>query len=1290
MNVFDIDSSNDWIPLEIKHEHDDLVSFSTYDIKTADGLTLKTSNIQNTCNDVASDKYSTYLLTDSMFVNDLIDVNIPNQQYPEFFTTSLLVNSYPTITTNSAYVYVVELEQRNNVREYIIGNRQEDITVGGNIWSGTTEQTFTWAQDITDNHIYFNITLHDDKQCSIAHNDNIDYTFLTYNNDPAGSDFYIQLETTPDNIPKDNQKFYYYINKTRGFIILYIKYDGKTYWIRPEMDDKKLFVAVPANGTDSNTIPMDMVLRYKPYVRNSLQSEIYNNWASYTTTGDLNNLNKSNDKSFEDVTNNYILNSNFSNIDGNKLNVDLIQLKNQITIFGNVNRNNPFPNFRDVDHREYDTLFVTDLDNESTGLSMNYNSYETEVKAHPDTITYFNTPQDMYPFNKININDSSLIKSGAIGGDTPINSDKIFKKAASYKYNTPYGTPTDEETGTWLCSWLKSNIGVDWSREIEFKKNVIVNYKDAVYQALIDNTGFAPDINPDEWELTEQPPPVWVDRYYNPEKFSAQEALKIEGQYSEYKTKFNHIVNTLNAQDNYIFDKKSDLTFEPGSLYAYYRIGPEQIKIITENMVDSLIHEGVSDVRNINNETITVLSEDTPLLGDRFIRTNTPNNIKQSDFSICFNLKADDWAKPIGGQILGNYTNQGVGVFNKQHLTPYLYLKNSDGVTLYNTECDSVWSFPLSGTKSFVKLSGNEDITVYNETTNEAYDLKGMLVESTTPAALNGTIVDVNIDSNYHYVLDSNDNVTRYDISTELWDQLNRSYPYDLVIGTPFHQDEYEVEGADWSLSPKTFIQPVQNGDIQYVVNCDNYSIDASDHLWFTKGNEIWKLALSNKQGVNATFTGTVGSFDNDFGESEVVLIALESLEGEKGNEIELIGDDKTSLFNLITQWNTDNPTNRVELVRGNPSVIPQSDVDSVIELSGGVNRGASTITMALSTQSSFDAIKISHADEVFVLHDSHKLTKMNNLRRPLNRIDLLTVLDTIPDQYCMDIVSEFMGDYIEYIILLCRLDETSESVRVIKISMEDLSIISNSDKNIPVNINLNEQHNLTNSETYKQIYKDTILSNNLTFQLRYQSYFDTDKTSIVNLKTNVENLAPGYHSFAFLFNSNNSNVTLFIDGILTATETSDDSASGAAYKFTKTVHDPLYIGATPFFNNITFSERLGLTNYEFVNSASVDKVRIYNKHLNFQKVKMLYRDGKRIEPITLTLPTGKRNYIDHASKFYKHQIPGKKSQKINIDILNETLSGSDAQRYMNEKLSESILKQMPINSEVEKINWIS
>lgn len=1290
MKIYDIQNSSNWTPLEIKHEHDELVSFTTYEIKTADGLILNTSNIQNTCNDTASDKYSNYILTDTLLINDLLEVNIPNQQYPEFFTTSLLVDSYPTITTNSAYVYVVELEERRNWREYIIGNRQEDVNVGGNVWSGTTEQTYTWSQDITDNHIYFNITLHDDKQCSIAHNDNIDYTYLTYNGNPYTNDppFYMQFETTPDNIPRDNQKFYYYINKKRGFIILYVKIDGVTYWIRPEMQESKLFTAVPALGTESNTLPIEMVLRFKPYVRNSLQSNLFNNWASYTTIGDLNNLNKNLEKSHVDVTNNYILNSTFANIEGNHLKVDPIQLKNQITIFGNVNRNNPFPNFRDVDHREYDNMFITDMEDESTGLNINYNSYETEIVAYPDEITYFNAPQNMYPYDKININDSSLIKSGAIGGDTPINSDKIFKKAASYKYNTPYGTPSDEETGTWLCSWLKSNIGVDWNREVEFKKNVIVNYKDAVYRAIVDNIGYAPDINPDEWELTEQPPPVWVDRYYNPEKFSAQEALKIEGQYSEYKTKFNHIVETLNAQNNYIFDKKSDLTFEPGALYAYYRIGPEQIKIITENMTDGLIHEGVSDVRTQNDEKITIITEDALLLGDRYIKTNTPAVITQSDFSICFNLKADDWTKPIGGQVLGNYTNQGVGVFNKQHLTPYLIFKNGTGVSLYNTQGDSVWSFPLSGCKTFVKLSGNEDITLYNDVGSESYDLKGMLVESTTPASVSGTIVDVNIDNNYHYILDSNNNVTRYDISTELWDQLNRAYPYDLVIGTPEHEVEYDVQNANWTISPNTFIQPVRDGEIQYVVNCDNYTVDTNDHLWFTKGNQVWKMALSNKQGVNSSFTGTVGSVDNEFGVSEVVLIALENLEGKKGDDITLVGDDKQSLFQLMTTWNEEHPTNRVELVRGNPSVIPQSGLENVIKLSGGENRGASTINMALSTQQAFNSIKIGHDNCIFTLRDSSKLTKMNYLRKKLVEIDITQYIEGEITQCCMDIVNEFTGSYNEYIIVICR--DSNNTCNLLKLNISDLSLISNNIINLEDDINLNNQHNLTNFETHKQICKGTITSNNLTFQLRYQSYFDTDKTSIVKLTTNVENLAPGYHTFAFLFNSNNSNVTLFIDGILTATQTSDDSASGAAYKFTKTIHDPLLIGATPFFNNITFSERLGLTNYEFVNNAAVDKVRIYNKHLNFQKVKMLFRDGKKIEPITLTLPTGKRNYIDHASKFFKHKIPGKKSSKINIDILSESLSSTETQEYMSDKLLESVLRQLPINSEVERINWIS
>ena len=95
----------------------------------------------------------------------------------------------------------------------------------------------------------------------------------------------------------------------------------------------------------------------------------------------------------------------------------------------------------------------------------------------------------------------------------------------------------------------------------EYRENVIVNYNGQVYRALIDNKGRKPGISVGYWKAIDQPPPVWVDRYYNPEKCSTQKALEFESQYASYTSKFENIVQDLGAQDNYVFDKISDLTF---------------------------------------------------------------------------------------------------------------------------------------------------------------------------------------------------------------------------------------------------------------------------------------------------------------------------------------------------------------------------------------------------------------------------------------------------------------------------------------------------------------------------------------------------------------------------------------------------------------------------------------------------------------------------------------------------------------------------------------------------------
>ena len=86
----------------------------------------------------------------------------------------------------------------------------------------------------------------------------------------------------------------------------------------------------------------------------------------------------------------------YKNIDeSGNIPVSLIQLKNQLSVTGDTNRENPFPNMRDCDHRDYNAIFDSNTDTES--LYFGYSSYETEITLEPDKITYFNAPQDMYP-----------------------------------------------------------------------------------------------------------------------------------------------------------------------------------------------------------------------------------------------------------------------------------------------------------------------------------------------------------------------------------------------------------------------------------------------------------------------------------------------------------------------------------------------------------------------------------------------------------------------------------------------------------------------------------------------------------------------------------------------------------------------------------------------------------------------------------------------------------------------------------------------------------------------------
>ena len=158
-------------------------------------------------------------------------------------------------------------------------------------------------------------------------------------------------------------------------------------------------------------------------------------------------------------------------------------------------------------------------------------------------------PHDIYPYEKLNVNSSKLVESGAIGGNNPLNSDKIWKKLKDYRDTSPYSDPQEEQTGQWLCTWLSA--GNPYTK------------------------------------------PIWMDRYYKPDKITSFEALSANVNEAIYIDSFN----CLDLKEN-VSDVKSSLTFEKGSYYAYMHLGKnDYLNLITESISAKIHHDKIDEYK---------------------------------------------------------------------------------------------------------------------------------------------------------------------------------------------------------------------------------------------------------------------------------------------------------------------------------------------------------------------------------------------------------------------------------------------------------------------------------------------------------------------------------------------------------------------------------------------------------------------------------------------------------------------------------------------------------------------
>ena len=284
--------------------------------------------------------------------------------------------------------------------------------------------------------------------------------------------------------------------------------------------------------------------------------------------------------------------------------------------------NNLLPNYDDLSIRAYQKIHVDETtDTPGSYPILGYNTEMANITFKSGEETSFHYPLSGLnsEFFQLPLVSSTLITDGAVAGIAPYKADRVFKLNRGYKFESKWGEslPKWTENGAWLCAWLSGE----------------------------------PDKLDGKCE--------WVDRWYNPAGIQKDEAYRV-------------------SAGEFVYDRSSELTFDPGCYYKYYHIGNRDVDGFVDDMnLDNALAYHFNDWLSMKDDTTYIFRN---FINDDFRKnwvnrsdypedyaitfngenqnicvTNDPTKtITDGDFSIMTWVKCDDWVNDCVGGIVDN------------------------------------------------------------------------------------------------------------------------------------------------------------------------------------------------------------------------------------------------------------------------------------------------------------------------------------------------------------------------------------------------------------------------------------------------------------------------------------------------------------------------------------------------------------------------------------------------------------------------------------------------------------
>ena len=600
---------------------DTTVNLKSRPFYTEQDMNMSFPSMLSATNDVKINNFSNLYLTDRKKLSDILSVK-PLAKVQRIFTSFLAFNSVGGTDGDSVYW---EFE------ETPIGER-------GRTCKATT------ISKLPINENFFEVVFLNEILCEIHHNDNNTDYLLSL-------DYSFNLRFAPrfdllylDGRPIHPQVFYYVYDEDNDYIVFYKKVLDFPYYLTFNPAENILGLKQPPLGSE-DTFPVDSILKLRSRV-DPTDSYVLNEFsAKYDRSTQSNTLDVSDTTSRRDIKNNYIINTEYSNVTSEDVTVNILTLKNELSPQNNNADTDPYVLTDDFTYRDYKKLFTgTQQVHGSESIILAYTGFTSKIEFKPNAITYFHVPTNTFPFDRLNINDSNIASKGAAASDHPLKADKIFKKRANYADFSYTGNSTDENNGEFLCAWLS---GSSQSSDV-----------------------------------------VGVDRYYNPQKISYFSALAVSNEINDtYTTEFDILCSTA-PTSRIIFDTKSNLYIEKGAYYAYHHIGGQDLSNYVDLLSSDLIQKDLVNYYTNNTQLLSEVSElrQYAFDGQQYSQTVPLTSIYANDncFTIAFDIDVGDWRSDFAYQFIGNYTNTGFGIFNQTNITPYLMLPQDNIINILN------------------------------------------------------------------------------------------------------------------------------------------------------------------------------------------------------------------------------------------------------------------------------------------------------------------------------------------------------------------------------------------------------------------------------------------------------------------------------------------------------------------------------------------------------------------------------------------------------------------------------